>query len=241
MRQRRVRRQRAGAAVASTLPSICLVTPTCTSGECPSGSGPRQRWTSSQRNLHGVDLHPFAAFLTTVNVLFLLMPIYAKAREKNPDYSLDLQVFSSDSLEKHDRDLLAPDLFTKLNARVQLTEESFHRYQEMLKKRFDRVFGNPPWGGVLKGPLAPVYDEIKKKRFAEEYPAAAQGKYDVYGLVRRAGAANPQSRWPVRDDHAGDVPRQVLGRRVAAAPGDKSRTAVTSLTLTRSASSSSTR
>jgi hypothetical protein len=73
------------------------------------------------RNLHGVDLHPFAAFLTTVNVLFLLMPVYAKAREKNPDYSLDLQVFSSDSLEKHDRDLLAPDLFTKLNARVQLT------------------------------------------------------------------------------------------------------------------------
>ena len=34
------------------------------------------------RNLHGVDLHPFAAFLTTVNVLFLLLPTYAKAREK---------------------------------------------------------------------------------------------------------------------------------------------------------------
>ena len=148
------------------------------------------------RNLHGVDLHPFAAFLTTVNVLFLVMPIYAKAREKNPDYSLDLQVFSSDSLEKHDRDLLAPDLFTKLNARVQLTEESFRRYQEMLKKRFDRVFGNPPWGGVLKGPLAPVYDKIKKKRFAEEYPAAAQGKYDIYGLFmeRALQILNPDGR-----------------------------------------------
>jgi hypothetical protein len=148
------------------------------------------------RNLHGVDLHPFAAFLTTVNVLFLLMPIYARAREKNPDYTLDLQVFSSDSLEKHDRDLLAPDLFTKLNARVQLTEESFRRYQEMLKKRFDRVFGNPPWGGVLKGPLAPVYDGIKKKRFAEEYPAAAQGKYDVYGLFfeRALQILNPGGR-----------------------------------------------
>ncbi|MGD0899335.1 MAG: N-6 DNA methylase [Thermoguttaceae bacterium] len=137
--------------------------------------------------LHAVDLHPFAAFLTTVNVLFLLMPMYVRAREKNPAYSLDLQVFSSDSLEKHDKDLIAPDLFTKLNARVQLTEESFHRYREMLKKRFDRVFGNPPWGGVLKGPLAPVYDRAKKGRFAVEYPAAARGKYDVYGLfVERA-------------------------------------------------------
>jgi hypothetical protein len=138
-------------------------------------------------NLHGVDLHPFAAFLTTVNVLFMLIPLYVKAREKNRDYSLDLQIFSSDSLEKHDKDLIAPDLFTQLNSRVQLTQESFHRYQEMLKKRFDRVFGNPPWGGVLKGRLAPVYDRLKKARFAEEYPAAARGKYDVYGLfVERA-------------------------------------------------------
>jgi SAM-dependent methyltransferase len=139
------------------------------------------------RNLHAVDLHPFAAFLTTVNVLFMLMPTYVKAREKNRNYSLDLQIFSSDSLEKHDEDLIAPDLFTRLNARVQLTEESFRRYQQMLKKRFDRVFGNPPWGGVLKGRLAPVYDRAKKTRFAREYPASAQGKYDVYGLfIERA-------------------------------------------------------
>ncbi|MBM3333502.1 N-6 DNA methylase [Candidatus Sumerlaeota bacterium] len=134
------------------------------------------------KNLHAVDIHPFASFLTTLNVLFLIMPLYAKAREKNPDFSLDLQVFSSDSLEKHDDEILSPDLFATLNSRVQLTADSFHRYQAMLKKRFDRVFGNPPWGGVLKGPLAPVYDTAKKQRFALEYPAAAQGKYDVYGL-----------------------------------------------------------
>jgi hypothetical protein len=134
------------------------------------------------RNLHAVDLHPFAAFLTTVNTLFLLMPLYMKAREHHRDFHVDLQVFSADSLEKHDRDLLEPDLFARLNSRVELTQESFRRYQEMLKVRFDRVFGNPPWGGVLKGPLAPVYDAAKKERFAREYPAAAQGKYDVFGL-----------------------------------------------------------
>jgi type I restriction-modification system DNA methylase subunit len=137
---------------------------------------------TAAKNLHAVDLHPFAAFLTTLNVLFLLMPQYVKAREKNPDFSLDLQVFSSDSLEKRDDELLKPDFFATLNSRVQLTADSFHRYQAMLEKRFDRVFGNPPWGGVLKGPLAPVYDTAKKARFASEYPAAAQGKYDVYGL-----------------------------------------------------------
>jgi hypothetical protein len=133
-------------------------------------------------HLHAVDLHPFAAFLTTLNVLFLILPLYVKAREKNKDFSVNLQIFSADSLEKHDADIYKPDLFARLNARVQLTAESFHQYQEMLKKRFDRVFGNPPWGGVLKGPLAPVYDTTKKQRFVHEFPAAAQGKYDIYGL-----------------------------------------------------------
>ncbi|MEW6730273.1 MAG: hypothetical protein AB1489_02935 [Acidobacteriota bacterium] len=150
------------------------------------------QWTESQqaetilnivvKNLHAVDLHPFAAFLTTVNTFFLLLPFYVKVREKDPDFSLKLQIFSSDLLEKYDRDLLTADLFAKLNSRVQLTQDSFHRYQEMLQNRFDRVFGNPPWGGVLKGDLAPVYDASKKARFSREYPAAAQGKYDVYGL-----------------------------------------------------------
>ena len=65
-------------------------------------------------NLHAVDIHPFAAFLTTLNVLFMLMPWYVKVRAKNPEFSLDLQVFSADSLEKRDKDLLSPELFVKL-------------------------------------------------------------------------------------------------------------------------------
>lgn len=136
----------------------------------------------TMRNLHGVDIHPFAAFLTTINSLFMLLPLYVKVRERNPDFSLDLHIFASDSLEKHDEDLIQPDLFARLNSRVQLTEDAFHRYQELLRLRFDRIFGNPPWGGILKGSLAPIYDEAKKKRFTVEYPAAARGKYDIYGL-----------------------------------------------------------
>jgi hypothetical protein len=149
------------------------------------------------RNLHAVDLHPFAAFLTTLNALFLVMPLYVKARAKNQDFSLDLQIFSSDTLEKHDEEMLEPDLFTRLNSRVQLTEDSFRRYQQMLNVRFDRVFGNPPWGGVLKGPLAPVYDTLKKQRFTREYPAAAKGKYDAYGLFmeRALQILKPGGRW----------------------------------------------
>ncbi len=139
------------------------------------------------RRLHGIDLHPFAAFLSTLNALFLLLPWYVTARAKNPALALDLHVFSDDALEKPASERIEPDLFAQLNARVQLQQESRRRYQALLGERFDYVFGNPPWGGVLKGRLAPVYDAGKKKRFAQEYPGTAIGKYDVYGLfVERA-------------------------------------------------------
>jgi len=140
-----------------------------------------------ERNLHGIDIHPFAAFLTTINVMFLILPLYVLARKKNPSFSLDLRIFSSDSLEKPEADLLQGDLFEKLNSRIQLSSDALGRYRKILGECFDFVFGNPPWGGVLKGPLAPVFDENKKRRFKEQYPDAAVGKYDIYGLFLDRG------------------------------------------------------
>ncbi len=134
------------------------------------------------RNVHAVDLHPFAAFLTTLNLTFLLLPLYATVHDRNPNFSLALQVFSADSLEKPDEHSIAPELFDQLNSRIQLSAESAERYRSLVSKKFDLVVGNPPWGGVLKGPLAPVYDEMKKSRFKREYPHGANGKYDIYGL-----------------------------------------------------------
>lgn len=138
-------------------------------------------------NVHGIDVHPFAAFLTTLNLTFLLLPLYAVVRKHNPAFPLALKVFSADSLEKPDDQSIKRDMFDQLNSRIQLSAESFERYRTLLTREFDLVVGNPPWGGVLKGPLAPVYDEIKKRRFKREYPDAANGKYDIYGLFMERG------------------------------------------------------
>jgi hypothetical protein len=145
----------------------------------------RQRFTLNKilYDIHAIDLHPFAAFLTTLNLTFLLLPIYAKVREYNPTFALNFQVFAADSLEKPDKEVLAPDMFEQLNSRIQLTATSFERYCALMNNtRFDLVCGNPPWGGVLKGPLAPVFEERKKQRFKREFPNTATGKYDIYGL-----------------------------------------------------------
>jgi hypothetical protein len=133
--------------------------------------------------VHAIDLHPFASFLTTLNVLFMVLPLYAVARKQDPDFTIDLHVFSADSLERPDRKTEEQmHMFTQMNSRIQLSADSYDRYRRIMDTKFDRVFGNPPWGGVLKGRLAPVYDSAKKQHFNEAYPEAAEGKYDVYAL-----------------------------------------------------------
>ena len=134
-------------------------------------------------NVNAVDIHPFAGFLTTLNVLFAVLPLYVRARKDNPDFAMDFNIFAWDSLEPPSdspKDQLP--MFAQMNSRIQRTDDAFDRYRNVLRTKFDRVFGNPPWGGVLKGPLAPVYDTKKKQTFKTIYKSAAQGKYDVYGL-----------------------------------------------------------
>jgi hypothetical protein len=152
-------------------------------------------WKSAEKKLrligdkvHAIDLHPFASFLTTLNVLFMVLPLYAIARKADPDFTVDLHIFSADGLERPDKDTEEQiHMFSQLNSRVQLSADSYERYRKIINTKFDRVFGNPPWGGVLKGPLAPVYEKAKKEHFARAFPNAAVGKYDVYGLfIERA-------------------------------------------------------
>ena len=148
------------------------------------------QWKVAERKLklvgdlvHAIDLHPFASFLTTLNVLFMILPLYVAAREQDDKFTVNLNIFSADGLERPDKKTEEQiHMFTQMNSRIQLSADSYDRYRRIMDLKFDRVFGNPPWGGVLKGPLAPVYDKAKKEHFAKVFPSAAKGKYDVYGL-----------------------------------------------------------
>jgi len=141
-----------------------------------------------EKCLHAVDIHPFAAFLTTLNVLFLVLPKYILVKEKNPQFLFEPMILAHDSL------LLTPEevrLFerfeSKMNGRIKRAEEHHKKYVQLLKKKFDFVMGNPPWSGILKGPMAAVYDEQAKKRLKETYGPIAAGKYDIYGIFMARG------------------------------------------------------
>ncbi|MDI7267177.1 MAG: N-6 DNA methylase [Myxococcota bacterium] len=131
---------------------------------------------------HAVDIHPFAAFLTTINVLFQILPHYVRGRHANPELTLPFGVFTADSLELPEAQMPTRAQDAALDPRIRQAEDSARRYREKMTGRtFDFVFGNPPWGGVLKGPLAPVFDEPRKDRLRALYPASTDGKFDVFG------------------------------------------------------------
>jgi len=132
------------------------------------------------RNIAGIDLHPFAAALATVNLVVQVLDVLAVVRRRSPHTPIDPAVHVADSLEPPE--FQQPPLARRnLNARIEVAQKSLQALARMLGEPFDFVVGNPPWGGVLNGPLAPVYDDAYKERLSQRYPAGTRGKYDVFG------------------------------------------------------------
>jgi hypothetical protein len=134
------------------------------------------------QNVHAIDIHPFAAFLTYINFLFAVLPLYAQARRQRKTFRLDLAIFASNSLITPGENAGQRELDLPVNSRIQASRHARERYREMAGLKFDFVVGNPPWGGILKGRLAPIFDEHYKKQLAGEYRDTYSGKLDIYAL-----------------------------------------------------------
>jgi hypothetical protein len=133
----------------------------------------------------GFDIHPFATFLASINLVFQIIDLYDNVRHRHPEYSLPLNVFTVDSLEDegaHPRQAaLQADLPDDI--RIRHTEQEIERYRRLRGASFDVIVGNPPWGGVLKGKLSPLNDAQKRAEYrsVDRYESAT-GKFDIYVL-----------------------------------------------------------
>jgi predicted helicase len=136
------------------------------------------------RNINGIDINPFAAFLTTMNLTFLLIDIYSKVKHKYAGFSLSFNVATHDSLAKRP---VVQQIDPKINSRVREAVTRSRRYSELCDRRFDLVVGNPPWGAVLRGAIGPLGDENQREFYKKEYKKSAIGKYDYYVLFMDRG------------------------------------------------------
>jgi hypothetical protein len=133
----------------------------------------------------GLDIHPFATFLASTNLVFQVIDLYIAVRRRHPEYRLPLNVFTVDSLEEHGRHGRQARLAEEIpeDIRIHHTEEEIGRYRTILGRRFEVVVGNPPWGGILKGRLSPLFDPDKREEYRRSGRfRTATDKFDIYTL-----------------------------------------------------------
>lgn len=150
---------------------------------------PKVEWERSKyiidkvkSNIYAIDIHPFATFLTSLNLTMLLLDHFMNVYHQDKTYKLEFNVITADSLLKH----VQASVMDYANARVKETLKRFELYKRVLNVKFDYVFGNPPWGTVLKGELSPLWNPKKREEYKKLYKSAV-GKYDICVLFLERG------------------------------------------------------
>jgi hypothetical protein len=143
-------------------------------------------------HIKGIDIHPFAVFLTQMNLFFLTLDLFQSVRNADPSYTYHFQVYEADYLERAASERLMQlrmSLFVQ-NSRAKETLERWAQAEAVKSQAFGMVVGNPPWGGVLR-PGRPLAKGLagggsKSRDYAKDY-ASARGKYDIYVLFLERG------------------------------------------------------
>lgn len=158
-------------------------------------SDPREsEWQREQRtleavlaNVHGIDINPFAAFLTTMNLTFQLISKYAIVNRHYPNFGIDLDIQTHDALSS--KPAVVGPTAPYGNARLQEKIQHTRRVAELFDSKFHYVVGNPPWGAVLKGVVGPLGNEGKRIDYKSRFESAhsPSGKYDIFVLFMERG------------------------------------------------------
>jgi len=137
------------------------------------------------KSIYGVDIHPFATFLTTLNIIFQLLDLYMDVKRYHPYYNISLEIVTHDALMKGVEEAQTR-LDEHFNARFKEALRRKEKYLQVIETKFDYVVGNPPWGGVLRGKLGPLSDSRKREEYRKRY-SSATGKFDIYVLFMERG------------------------------------------------------
>lgn len=134
--------------------------------------------TSVATHIHGFDINPFAVNITEMNLLFQVIDLYSKAIKANSSFTVPrFKVYETDSLEMPTEQTSLAQFYGATGKSLAKDKTSI---DELKKKKYDFVVGNPPWLGILK---------MEKQTLATySHYLSAKGKYDLYVLFIELGA-----------------------------------------------------
>jgi type I restriction-modification system DNA methylase subunit len=144
-------------------------------------------------NVYGIDINPFAAHITQLNLVFRTIDLYDKITEKDPYYTMD-------GFEIHVADTLSPTLrerksggtntntmqsgleqFAEYNGRAQAFIEDRNAVDRIKDdEEFDIVVANPPYVRIQNLSTA-------KETYSEHYDSAIKN-FDIYVPFIERGA-----------------------------------------------------
>lgn len=143
------------------------------------GVPPRDAIEIVQQRIYGLDLNPFACHIAELNLLFQVIDLYKKVKDKNPDYTLSrFQIYRTDSLRSERKESLA----TLQSSAIQRQYREERRRASQIKERenYGFVVGNPPYVRIQNLPEGPARQEY------DDYDTAHYN-YDIYILfIERA-------------------------------------------------------
>ena len=131
---------------------------------------------SIKRNVHGLDINPFAVHISEINLLFNTIDLYELARRKYPDYIIGrFNVVCADSLlEPQDLSLQSEIGDFYENGRAISYRRDQSEADRMKRESFNIVVGNPPYVRTQNLDNRETYSQI--------YVDIAHGNYDIYFL-----------------------------------------------------------
>jgi len=125
-------------------------------------------------HIYGLDIHPFACFITEINLLFQLLDLYSSVRRRERDYALPrFNIYCTDSLAPEER---VEDLPTFLNARRKWLVDEVLGATKVKKMSFHFIVGNPPYVRMEK------IGERQRKLYKRIYFSAKVLRPDLYIL-----------------------------------------------------------
>ncbi|MCX2819046.1 N-6 DNA methylase [Haladaptatus sp. F3-133] len=137
-----------------------------------------------EENVYGIDINPFAAHITQINLLFRTIDLYDKVTEKNPDYTMD-------GFEIHVADTLSPSTLEEQEESPEQGQSSLQQFadyngraQSFIDDRdavdrlkddeeFDLVVANPPYVRIQN-----LSDDVKET-YSARYATAIKN-FDIY-------------------------------------------------------------
>jgi type I restriction-modification system DNA methylase subunit len=129
-------------------------------------------------HIHGFDINPFAVNITEMNLLFQIIDLYFKAVKGNKTFRVPrFKVYETDSLEMPTEQLNMTQFYGATGKNLAKDKDMS---DELKKKKYDFVVGNPPYVKVQSLP------SIQKSMLEKSFKTA-KGLYDLYTLFVELG------------------------------------------------------